>query len=308
MRVALGLLSGLGTVALAETLNIAHDPDEPATAPQPSSIPLAELGQRADAQQAAPAPVLDGDRAILTAPLQALRGEVGPEGLSVDSTSASEGAGRFRLTPVALSKGGTPTPVQSGVVRVQEQTAVLDRGLLREIFTASADGLRQDFVVAQPPAGDAPLTLTLALDGATASEAASGVALTLPGGRQLVYHRLQITDADGQTLTRQLRRQDDRTLAITVQDTHARYPLIIDPTITDADWQVWNPGLPGADSSVNANSLRCSEQHALCRWQLYRYRHRLSQPDREMGRQRLVGPRLRHERPGHRPSASTVLS
>ena len=222
---------------------------DPASATQPSPFPLAELGQRADAQQATPAPVLDGDRATLAVPLQALRGEIGPEGLSVDSTSASEGGGRFRLTPVALSKGETPTPVRPGVVRVQDQTAVLDRGLLREVFTASADGLRQDFVVAQPPAGNAPLTLTLALDGATAGEAASGVALTLPSGRQLVYHRLQITDADGQTLTGQLRRQDDRTLAITVQDAHARYPLTIDPTITDADWQVWNPGLPGAQGN-----------------------------------------------------------
>lgn len=170
----------------------------------------------------------------------------------MDSTSASEGEGRFRLTPVALSKGGTPTPVQPGVVRVQDQTAVLDRGLLREVFTASADGLRQDFVVAQPPAGDAPLTLTLALDGATASDAVEGVTLTLPGGRQLVYHRLQITDAAGQTLTGQLLRQDDRTLAITVQDAHARYPIIIDPTITDADWQVWNPGLPATNGVVYA--------------------------------------------------------
>jgi hypothetical protein len=148
-------------------------------------IPLAELGARADAQQAAPAPQLAGGRATLTAPLQALRGEIGPEGLSVDSTSASEGGGRFRLMPSAVSKGGTPLPVPTGVVRLQDQTAVLDRGPIREVFTASADGLRQDFVVVQPPAGDAPLTLTLSLDGATAGDAAAdGVALTLPGGAE----------------------------------------------------------------------------------------------------------------------------
>ncbi|WP_295443191.1 hypothetical protein [uncultured Thiodictyon sp.] len=75
---------------------------------------------------------------------------------------------------------------------------VLERGPLTEILTASGDGLRQDFVVEQAPAGKEPLTLTLALEGATASAAPAGVALTLPGGRQLSYHRLHITDAAGQ--------------------------------------------------------------------------------------------------------------
>ncbi|WP_295453275.1 hypothetical protein [uncultured Thiodictyon sp.] len=183
-------------------------------------------------------------------PLQALRVEVGPAGLSVDSTSASEGAGRFRLTRGALSKGGAPTPVGPGVVSLRGQTAVLDRGPFTEAFSAGADGLRQDFVVARAPPGDVPLTLTLALEGATAGDAVEGVALTVPGGRKLVYHRLQITDADGQVLTGQLRRVDDRTLVITVADAQARYPITNDPTISDADWQVWNPGIPGANNAV----------------------------------------------------------
>lgn len=55
-------------------------------------------------------------------------------------------------------------------------------------------------MVAQPPQGKAPLTLTLALEGASVGNAAEGVRLTLPGGRGLVYHLLHITDAAGQVL------------------------------------------------------------------------------------------------------------
>ncbi|WP_295392276.1 hypothetical protein [uncultured Thiodictyon sp.] len=242
----------LATWSALATAEPAPAPAPDPTANQAAPIPAAELGRRADAQQAAPTPVLDGGRATLAVPLQALRGEVGPAGLSVDSTSVAEGTGRFRLTPGTLSKGGTPTPVGPGVVRLSGQTAVLDRGALTEVFSASADGLRQDFVVAQPPAGDAPLTLTLALEGVTAADAADGIALTLPGGRKLVYHHLHITDAAGQVLTGQLRRADDHTLAITVADAQARYPITIDPTITDADWQVWGGALAGANRTVQA--------------------------------------------------------
>ena len=215
-------------------------------------IPLAELGQRADTQQPAPVPVLTAGRATLTAPLQALRGEIGPAGLTVESTSVSEGGGRFRLTPTNLSKGAAAVPLASGVVSVRDRDVILDRGPLTEVLTASGDGLRQDFVVAQPPAGDAPLTLTLALEGATAQDADAGVSLTLPDGRALVYHRLHITDAAGQVLDGTLAVADAQTLTITVADAAARYPLTIDPTISDSDWRVLNSGSSVLGTAVYA--------------------------------------------------------
>ncbi len=237
----------LGSVMLLLLFPSAYGLAEPA-----SPIPLAELGARADAQQPAPAPVLAAGQATLAAPLQALRGEIGPAGLSVESTSVSEGGGRFRLMPTHLDKGEAPLSLPSGTVRLRDQAVVLDRGPLTEVLSASGDGLRQDFVVAQAPAGDGALTLTLALEGATASADPAGVALTLPGGRRLSYHRLHITDAAGQVLDGTLAIADAHTLTITVADATAHYPLTIDPTISDADWQVLNPGIPGANSTVRA--------------------------------------------------------
>jgi hypothetical protein len=224
--------------------------DAPAGAAAANPIPLAELGQRADAQQPAPAPVLTAGQATLAAPLQALRGEIGPAGLTVESTSVSEGGGRFRLTPKQLGKGGTPLSLPTGTVSLRDQAVVLDRGPLTEVLSASGDGLRQDFVVAQAPAGEGPLTLSLALEGATASADPAGVALTLPGGRRLAYGGLHITDAGGQVVEGTLAVADAQTLTITVADAAARYPLTIDPTISDLDWQVLNSGIPGANGIV----------------------------------------------------------
>jgi hypothetical protein len=234
-------------------LTLAADaPADPAGTATSTAIPLAELGQRADAQSPARAPVLTDGQATLAAPLQALRGEIGPAGLTVESTSVSEGGGRCRLTPTHLDKGETPLSLPSGAVSLRDQAVVLDRGPLTEVLSASGDGLRQDFVLAQPPTGDGPLTLTLALEGATASAEPAGVALTLPGGRRLVYGGLHITDASGQVVDGTLAVADGHTLTITVADADARYPLTIDPTISDADWRVLNPGIPGANSTVFA--------------------------------------------------------
>ena len=215
-------------------------------------IPVAELGARAEAQSPTPAPVLTDGRATLTAPLQALRGELDALGLSVESTSESEGGGRFRLTPTRLDKGGPAVELPAGRVSLREQTAVLERGPLTELLTASGDGLRQDFVVERPPHGDSPLRLTLAVEGAMASPAPAGVTLTLPDGRRLIYAGLHITDADGQVLEGALTATDERTLTIAVTDAGARYPLTIDPTISDSDWRVLNPGIPGANNGVRA--------------------------------------------------------
>jgi hypothetical protein len=229
---------------LASGRGLAAEPSAP--------IPVAEIGARAEAQQPTPAPVIDGGRATLSAPLQALRGQIGPEGLTVESTSASEGGGDFRLVPQRLSKGAAPLPLPSGTVNARGSAVVLDRGPVREVFTASADGLRQDFVVATAPPGEGPLSLTLALTGASAQADGERIVLTLPGGRRLVYGGLHITDATGQVLTGTLASPDAQTLTITVTDAGVRYPLTLDPTISDADWQVLNPGLPGANDTVNA--------------------------------------------------------
>ena len=51
-------------------------------------------------------------------PLQTLRSELDPAGLIVESTSAREGGGRFRLIPVRPDKAATPELLPPGTVRL----------------------------------------------------------------------------------------------------------------------------------------------------------------------------------------------
>ncbi len=225
------------------------------------AIPLAELGRQADQQQAPLVPALDHGTATLNAPLQAMRGRIGPEGLNVESTSATKGGGVFRLVPTRLDAGGVAAMIPSGTVSTHDRKVILDRGPVREIFTASTDGLRQDFIVHSRPAGTGDLILTLDLSGAAARQSGEAVTLTLPGRRELLYHGLKVTDANGKELVATLTSRDAHTLAITVRDTGAGYPITIDPTISDADWQAWNPGLPGSNALINALAVSSDGTH-----------------------------------------------
>ena len=250
MHIPRGLLLLSAWLALLGSFAVRADagPQSAAVAP----IPLAELGARAERQNPTSPPVLALGLARLEAPLQDLAGRVGPDGLTVSSTSDTEGGGDFALRPVALDKGAARAAIPPGTVTTDGRTAVLDRGVLREVFTASADGLRQDFVVAAPPPGRGPLSLTLRLDGATARTEGERIALTLPGGRGLLYDRLRVTDADGRELGGHMTATDAHTLTIAVADAGARYPLTIDPTIADADWTAFNGSLPGTSGDVYA--------------------------------------------------------
>lgn len=98
-------------------------------------------------------------------------------------------------------------------------------------------GLEQGFTIARPPAGGAtgPLTLAIALAGnARASLAPGGqsVEFTAPGGGSVSYTGLAVTDAGGRALHGTLALAPGR-LLLRVQARHARFPLRIDPSVTE---------------------------------------------------------------------------
>jgi hypothetical protein len=64
------------------------------------------------------------------------------------------------------------------------------------------DGVRQDFVVLERPAGAGLLSVRLAVSGAKVEPAAGGARLALENsGRKIAYSRLRVTDATGRELT-----------------------------------------------------------------------------------------------------------
>ncbi|OGV69526.1 MAG: hypothetical protein A3K19_27890 [Lentisphaerae bacterium RIFOXYB12_FULL_65_16] len=170
----------------------------------------------------------------------------------VSRVSSQARSSAFRRSPCPMA---TRTPD-----RVNAELRTQSTGALIEEFTTSGEGIRHDLVVLAPPAGTGELVVTLALTGAEATQSPTGTKVRLPTGRELTYDQLRVTDAAGRVLDahmtvefRSLEGEQPREpsaastfhlppstsalLAIRVDDANARYPVRIDPTITDANWR-----------------------------------------------------------------------
>ena len=142
----------------------------------------------------------------------------------------------------------------------------------------SVDGVRQDFVVTEPPAGNGALRVELDVTGAKAEALMNGARLVLDGsGRKIAYTRLHVVDATGRELPARMKVSfvgDEVTslklcsntgsevgemslltsaptsrrssLAVLVEDTAATYPVRIDPTFSDEDWISLGSGVNGS--------------------------------------------------------------
>jgi PKD domain len=253
------IFSATSVVTLSAQVNTA-------TSPQPSTtaIPFSEIGAKvtADYQQRKGEAIgirATAEGAQLHTAFQKLSGAVTHEGLWLDSTS--DKAGRLRLTASAISRESADSQrstrttqfSRTGTVAVTGQLVTFTRPGLTEEYSVSADGVRQDFIVAQRPAGAGALRVDLALCGAQAEAADYGAKLTLAGSqRALAYSRLRVTDALGRELSASLLVPAADHLTVRVEDADAAYPIRIDPTFSDADWVSLNPGIPGTRGSVDA--------------------------------------------------------
>ena len=141
----------------------------------------------------------------------------------------------------------------SGTVSTEGNVVRFTRPGVAEEYSVGVDGVRQDFVITQRPAGTGELCLELTLSGAQAEAAPDAARLKLEGsGRELVYNRLRAQDATGKELKTRLEVFSTNRLIVAVADAEAEYPVRIDPTFSDTDWVSLNPSLAGADGGVSS--------------------------------------------------------
>ncbi|MFZ4664785.1 MAG: hypothetical protein ACOYNY_47790, partial [Caldilineaceae bacterium] len=230
-------------------------------------IPIAQIGATADQQGAIAASRIQvtATGAELQAPFQDLAGSLTTAGLWLRSTSAeAPTVPAFRVMATALGRtpGRSQAFAATGVVQVDGDWARWTRPGVVEEYAVSTDGVRQDFVLLTRPAGAAQLRLELAVTGAMVRQAtgSDGLTLRLAGsGRDLVYNRLQVSDATGRTLPAQLQATAADRIAIVVDDQAATWPLRMAPTFSDADWSslAQSTGLnaPVSSLAVSGNDL-----------------------------------------------------
>jgi len=207
----------------------------------PTPIPWSELGAQASMQSQGRGTSIQASKsgAFLESMFQRLAGEVGEHGMQLWSTVKDDPQTRFSVLATGLGrrKGNVAALEGSGRVEVEKDLIRFVRSGVVEEYTVSVDGVRQDFVIAEPPPGNGDLRVELSIAGATAQPSDRGATLILQDSRrQLSYHRLRVLDARNRQLPARIVVESPRTLAVMVADANAVYPIRIDPTFSDADW------------------------------------------------------------------------
>ena len=247
----------LACALLPTTLHaqIAHTTDAPPERTEegaPEPIAFDAIGAKVTADYTGDAiGVCDtGEGACMRTGFQKLEAMATLTGLTV--ISQADGGGSLQVIAGAYGRGSMMVPLPStGEVSVHEKLVRFTRPDITEEYSVSADGVRQDFLLAQRPQGEGDLMLDLVLSGAKAEAATVGAYLTMNGsGRKLAYSRLRVTDAEGEELVASMEVLSEDLLALRVQDEGAPYPLRIDPTFSDANWVSMNPTIPGPLQAV----------------------------------------------------------
>jgi alpha-tubulin suppressor-like RCC1 family protein len=227
---------------------VLHAPGSLHAQTAPATIPLSDIGAKAtqDYKGDALGITATKDGARLHTGFQKLAGTVTGEGLWLESTDAE--GGRLQVIASAVGRAGLPGSTvklpAKGTVSMTDKVVTFTRPGLIEEYSVSVDGVRQDFIIAERPAGAGSLSLELSVSGARAEAAPDGARLILKAsGRSLAYNRLHVTDATGRQLTATLQVLSPNSLSVQVEDAGATYPLRIDPTFSDADWVSLNPGM-----------------------------------------------------------------
>jgi FG-GAP repeat len=161
-------------------------------------------------------------------PAQRLSLRFGRSGVSLSS-----GAAQVALSLRAVGYGTSLTAVGRVTPSVHANRVSYARAGLSEWYVNGPLGLEQGFTIPRAPSGHpaGPLTLSLALSGNVYASLGSGgqsITLSRAGATALRYGQLSALDATGRRLPAHMQIRNG-TLQLRIDDSHARYPLRIDP-------------------------------------------------------------------------------
>lgn len=117
-----------------------------------------------------------------------------------------------------------------------------------EWYVNSSVGVEHGYTLTQAPlpspadGGGEQLRIRIAVSGLRAAEALGGLTFSDDAGRSLHYGKLLVTDADGTVLQAALSAPAGNRIEITFDDSHARYPITVDPLLVNEEQFIPNPG------------------------------------------------------------------
>jgi 6-phosphogluconolactonase (cycloisomerase 2 family) len=139
---------------------------------------------------------------------------------------------RFGLSALEVGRVGSLASVALGSAEVSHNRIAYTSPAIAEWFVNGPLGVEQGFTLAHRAAGSGALQISQQLAGnLTGSVSAGGADATFSSrAGTLHYENLVVTDARGARVPARLSIAADR-LTITINDTHAVYPLRVDPVI-----------------------------------------------------------------------------
>ncbi len=163
---------------------------------------------------------------------QNLRTYFDATGIRVHDRTAAGAPKLLALSLSGVGRGSGLAVPAPGEVTARGSRVEIRRKAFVEWYENSAAGLEHGFSFSERPAGNGPLIVELAMEGAAAALRHDAVTFSTSSGRHLRYDGLVAIDASGRTLTAHLSVPDPEHVRIVVDDTGAKYPLLIDPLLS----------------------------------------------------------------------------
>jgi len=199
---------------------------------------------------------LGEDNYKITNRVQSLDALINKEGVTFQSIAKKSKEDSFHLQLKTWGRDGDRKPLEFVQAYQDGSQIVVGHAGVAERFSNSASGIRQDFIIPAKPQGEGALQLQLMLSGASANAVDSGLILALDKtGRGITYNQLTVLDSRKQKIAASMSIDHVQGLiTISVDDANAVYPLVIDPTVSDANW-ISLGGVPGANATVRATAV-----------------------------------------------------
>lgn len=153
-------------------------------------------------------------------------------GIAVQDRTNQDQPKLLALSLARLGRGHELEKVSPGVVTSEGARVEIARPALIEWYVNSSAGLEQGFTLKERPAGDGELVLELTVSHAQASLREDRVLLTAASGRRLNYGKLVVLDAAGKRVPARFEVPEASTIRLVTTDASAKYPLTIDPLLT----------------------------------------------------------------------------
>ncbi|WP_428310873.1 GEVED domain-containing protein [Hydrocarboniphaga sp.] len=208
--------------------------------------------QIAQAQyDAAPVPS-DPGKASAYNPQQSLMLGFGRDGATFESRRNATGdaaAGPLKLQTLAMRRGAASVDAELVLPIATGARVEYRRDGWTEWFVNAAAGLEHGYTLDRRPLSHSagPLRIALAVSGMRVSANADGSLLfSDDAGHRLRYDKLLVTDASGRRLQSTLSISERDRIEIAVDDTVARYPVVVDPLLVNEEQKIVDPG-DGAD-------------------------------------------------------------